>query len=92
MGIHPFDEDVKGQNRCLYAGKKDHVAGLNRLSEVFVARSAWDGSDITCTEQLVGVRGGVLRPAPLILISPRFRRLLVENNVKGFREEVAYLR
>jgi len=92
LGIHPFEEDIEGRNRCLYAGQKDHVAGLNRLSEVSIAGSAWDGSDIICTEQLVGVKRGILRPVPLLVISPRLRRLLIEHKVKGFREEVAYLR
>jgi len=31
-------------------------------------------------------------PAPVLLISPRFTNLLVENKIKGFRTEVAYLR
>lgn len=92
FGINPFNDDLDGEYRCLHGAEKDHVAGLNRLSEVFVDGSAWDGSDITCTTQLVGTRRGLLRPSPLILISPRFRRLLQENNIKGFREEVVYLR
>lgn len=78
------------QNR--YRCPHGHVVGLNLLSEVFVDRSDWDGSDIACTKELVGARRGVLVPAPLLLISPRFRRLLVEHRIKGWKVDVGYLR
>jgi len=92
LGVNPFNHDEKGENRCIYAGETDHVAGLNLLSEVSISRSEWDGSDIVCTRQLVGANWAYVRARPLILISPRFRRLLIEHKVKGWRDEVAYLR
>ncbi len=68
-----------------------HVSGLNLLSEVWVPRAAWDGSDIVCTKDLVGVRRGVPVPAPLLLISPRLWRLLEVEQIKGYEVEVAHL-
>jgi hypothetical protein len=95
FGVDPFDDDPEGNYRCRYG----HVAGLNLLSEVTVSREGWDGSDVCRTRELIGwprrpgERAYPARvPAPVVLISPRFRELLVENNVKGFRTEVAYLR
>ena len=70
---------------------RGHVSGDNLLSEVYVERAKWDGSDICATEDMVGWRQGVLVPSPIILISQRFYRLLQEGNFKGFRVEVAHL-
>ena len=85
FGNSPFDPDTRGMYRC-----PEHVNGLNLLTDVTVARSSWDGSDLAITKQLVGWRQGVLVPKPLILISPRFRELLDANNVRGYRAEVAH--
>ncbi len=65
-GIHPFDDDVTDEYRCPHG----HVCGLNLLSEVWVDRSQWDGSDFCVTREMIGARRGLLVPAPLILISP----------------------
>jgi hypothetical protein len=87
FGAEPFDEDPEGRFRC----PKGHVAGLNLLSELTVARVGWDGSDLAATREMVGIRRGLLRPAPLLLISPRLWRLLRENNINGYKVEVAHL-
>ncbi len=87
FGIHPFDEDAEGRYRCPLG----HVSGQNILSEASVSSMNWDGSDITITENLVGIRRGVLTPRPLLLISPRLWRLLAENDVNGYYIEVAHL-
>lgn len=87
FGIDPFDDDPAGRYRC----PEGHVAGLNILSELSVARGSWDGADIVVTRQAVGSRQGVLVPSPLIVISPRLRQLLIEHDIKGFKTEVAYL-
>jgi hypothetical protein len=90
IGVNPFEEDPEGKHRCALG----HVSGLNLLSEVAVARSDWDGSDVAVTKELVGAfRGeGVIVPTPLVLISPRFRRLLEQEKIKGYKVEVAYLK
>lgn len=87
FGVHPFDEDPAGLYRCPFG----HVSGLNLLSEVWVPREAWDGSDFVQTENMVGTRGGVLVPMSLLLISPRLWRLLRAEQVKGYKVEVAHL-
>ena len=87
FGVNPFDEDPEGHYRCPLG----HVSGLNLLSEVWVPREAWDGSDIVCTKNLVGIRRGLLVPVPLLLISPRLWRLLEAKQVKGYKVEVAHL-
>jgi hypothetical protein len=87
FGIDPFDEDPEGLYRCPCG----HIAGLNLLSEVTLKRSGWDGSDFGCTKEMIGVRGGVGRPHPILLASPKLWRLLIDHSVRGFKLEVAHL-
>lgn len=86
MGRGPFDLDEGGRFRC----PLKHVAGLNRLSELWVSRTGHDGSDWVRTRQFVGMRRGVLRPEEQLLISPRLYQLLVELKAKRFDVEVAH--
>jgi hypothetical protein len=86
-GIRPFDLDVAGAYRCPLG----HVVGLNLLSELHVLKDDWTGNDLVCTREEVGVRRGLLVPAPLLLVSQRVGVLLSEQGVKGYRLEVAYL-
>ena len=90
FGKGPFDDDEAGEYRC----PEGHVAGLRLLSELSLDRNSLDGSDIYATQQQVGMRsrnGGVFRPYPLLVISPRLRRALEEMGAKGFELEVAHL-
>lgn len=90
FGKSPFDEDEAGEYRC----PMGHVAGLRILSELSVSRRGYDESDLCATQQQVGMRsrnGGVLRPYPLLVISPRLRRVLEGMEAKGFDLEVAHL-
>lgn len=86
-GGNPFDTDREGRYRCPLG----HVSGLNLLSELSLERSTWDGSDLAQTKQSIGVRRGLLVPAPLLLVSPRLRRLLMEKKVRGYATDVAHL-
>jgi hypothetical protein len=61
------------------------------LSEIYLQRSTWDGSDIAVTETLFGQGRNLLRPSPLIIISQRTYRTLQEAGIKGFSVEVAHL-
>jgi hypothetical protein len=83
LGIDPFDEDLEGRFRCPFG----HVAGYALLSEITVPRGAWEGSDIARTQQMTGY----CWPVPLLLLSPRLWRLLHDNNIKGYKVEVAYI-
>jgi hypothetical protein len=87
FGADVFDDDPKGSHRCPLG----HVAGLNLLSEIYIRREDWSETDFAVTRELVGDRRGLLRPAPLLLISQRARALLVDHRIKGYRVEVAYL-
>jgi hypothetical protein len=87
FGVDVFDDDAAGEFRCPLG----HVAGLNLLSEVSVVRSEWDGSDVFCTQQLVGTRRGVLVPRPELLISQRCWKLLREHRTTGWAVDVAHL-
>ncbi len=61
------------------------------LSEIYLQRSAWDGSDIAVTSALFGQGRNLLRPTSLIIISQRMYRTLREAGLKGFSVEVAHL-
>jgi hypothetical protein len=86
-GINPFNDDEKGEYRCPLGD----TIGLALISEVSVSGISHGGSDILCTRQFIARRAGVLRPRRLILISPRFWRLLRAESVKGAFVEVAHL-
>jgi len=86
VGIDPFNLDNEGKYCCPFG----HVAGLNVLSELTVSRIGYGGNDIFCTQELFGVRRGLLRPRAAILISPRFFHFLEKRDVKGYRVEVAH--
>ena len=49
-------------------------------------------ADVLATKQLVGIRMGYLMPQPLLLISQRFRRLLLDHRIKGAKVGVAHVR
>jgi len=86
-GINPFDEDKAGDYRC----PMGDLIGLARLSEVWISRSSSDGSDIITSHQFVGVRRGLLRPERFLLVSPKLRRAIEGERLRGCRFEVAYL-
>jgi hypothetical protein len=88
IGCNPFDDDIAGQYRCPL-GLRDHVVGLNLLSQVTVQGKAWKGADFLHSRELVGVRRGLFNPQPLLFISPRLRDLLLGNAVEGWSSEAA---
>jgi hypothetical protein len=87
FGLDPLNDDPKGEYRCSLG----HVAGLNILSEIYLARSTWHGEDVVQTEQLVGDRRGLVVPSPMTLISQRFYQSLTKAKMRGFKVEVAHL-
>jgi len=68
-----------------------HAVVTEFLSEIYLHRNAWDGSDIAITDALFGQGRNLLRPTPLIIISQRMYRVLEEAGLKGFSYEVAHL-
>lgn len=87
VGIDPFDDDPKGECRCPLGD----LIGLNLLSEVSISAASRSDVDVVCSRQFIGTRRGLLRPRRVMLISPKFRKLLEMEKVKGFNIEVAYL-
>jgi hypothetical protein len=85
FGINPFIEDTAGEFVC----PQGHTKGLNILSEVFAHREDYDGSDIGRTAEGIGRGKGTADP--LLLFSPRLIKLLKDNNIRGWKSEVAYL-
>jgi hypothetical protein len=87
VGIDPFDEDLCGAYRCPLGD----LLGLNLLSEVSVRSSTVGEEDIVGSRQFVDNRRGLLRPERTILISPKVRRLIGSEKLKGCEIEVAHL-
>jgi hypothetical protein len=87
FGADNFDEDPLGEHRCPLG----HVAGLNLLSELHLPTEDLPQTDFAITQQLVGDRRGLLRPAPLLLVSQRARNVLVAHRIKGYGLEVVHL-
>ncbi|WNG37977.1 hypothetical protein F0U61_33090 [Archangium violaceum] len=87
IGNTLFDLDEQGKFRC----PQGHVLGLGLLSETWIRRGSYDGSDLVRTRQLTGLRRGVLHPQPVILFSTKLYRLLRELKVGRLVVEVAHL-
>jgi len=68
-----------------------HVAGQRILTELFIDRRSWDGSDWNRTNDLVGARRGLVAPYPLIVVSQRCWTLLRQKGFTGFDVEVAHV-
>lgn len=86
VGQHPFDFEPE-RDRC----PRGDTLALNLISELRLRPSSLDTFDVTRTRQFFGVRRGVLRPEPQILVSPRLWALVERNRLKGARVEVAHL-
>ena len=66
--------------------------GLRILSEVYIKTSPiLDDLDFFASKQTVGGRGGVIRQHHLFFCSNRMMRLIKENNLKGFKFEIAHI-
>lgn len=48
-------------------------------------------ADVMVTKQMIGVRRGLLRPRPMLLLSPRAWRAIEDAKLKGLAVEVAHL-
>ncbi len=83
-GEDPFDDDRYG--RCSLGD----VVGLNLLSEVTVKGVTIPKADVIATRQMIGVRRGLLRPRPMLLLSSRAWRAIDAEKLKGLVVEVAH--
>ncbi len=65
LGNSPFEREVDARIRCPL-GLKNHVLGLNLLSQAKILGSTLDGTDFVCSEGLIGVRRGYRMPRSLL--------------------------
>lgn len=70
---------------------RGHSVVTTFLSEIFLRREEWDGSDIAVTDNLFGQGRNLLRPTPLIIISALLYSLLKEQHFRGFSCEIVRL-
>jgi hypothetical protein len=90
-GINPFDLST-GSKGEIYKCPKGHTIGLNLLSEAYALNSQSIGKyDFFESKQKIGVKRGLLRPEPLYLCSPAFRKMVEEEKLKGFDFEIAHI-
>jgi hypothetical protein len=82
---NPFDEDPLGEYRC----PEGHLLGLNLLSPLWVNLVRCPAADLLSTRQYIGTRRGLLRPERVLVASQRFRAMVAEHGLKGFRFEPA---
>jgi hypothetical protein len=68
-----------------------HSVVTEFLSEMYLHRDAWDGSDLAVTTSLFGQGRNLLRPVPLIIVSQRMYRALEKAGVKGLSYECVHL-
>ena len=85
VGEDPFDEERKGG--C----PRGDVIGLNRLSELTVRRTSLSDADVMGTWQMIGVRRGLLRPHPLLLLSQRLWRAVAAAGIRGLLVEAVHV-
>jgi hypothetical protein len=68
-----------------------HVAGHQLISPVHISRDSLNGNDWAFTRQRLGLRMGLIRPYPLMIISQRLYQLLKEMKVRNLHAEIAHL-
>lgn len=90
-GINPFDLST-GSEGEVYKCPEGHTIGLNLLSEPHVLNSqSIKEHDFFASKQMIGVKRGLLRPEPLYLCSQEFRKMVLEEKLKGFDFEIAHI-
>lgn len=81
------DECQQDEYRC----PNGPVVGLQLLSELYLTRAEWDGSDFVRTREYIGVRRGLLNPHQIVAVSQRARMIIESTRPKGIAFEVAHL-
>lgn len=87
VGIDPVDTDDMGRERC----PKGDLLGLNLLSEVSIRADSRVESDVIASQQFIGVRRGLVRPARIVMVSPKVWRVAMDSKLKGCEFEVAHV-
>ena len=91
-GVTPFDFTEISENGEVFRCPLGHTIGLRLVSEVHVIDALEVHEyDFMASKQKIGMRQGVYRPEPIYLVSPRFKRMIDEEQLSGFKFEVAHI-
>jgi hypothetical protein len=85
FGDFPFRDSIKS-----YLCGLDHILGLNVLSEVHIRKSSIGGHDVTSSSKFVGAKRGAFMPNRLLFCTPKFRQIVLQNDIRGINFEIAY--
>ncbi len=96
FGVRPFDyserctSGPKPFNGEVYKCPKGDNLGFNLLSEAFVKDcDDIEKYDFFISRQTIGVYRGLINQRHILFCSPRMRRLILENKIRGFDFEIA---
>lgn len=79
-------------DREVYKCPKGHLIGPRLLSEAYINKPSFTMHyDFFVSKQKIGTKQGLLRPEPLYLCSPNFRKMVLEEKLKGFEFEIAHV-
>lgn len=82
-----FHTDYFAESVCREHG----LSGHQILSEAYISRQAYDGSDLAVTSNRMGPKRDWVSPEPVLLISHRFYEMLQYHKIKGYKVERAHL-
>lgn len=85
FGVSPIEPE--GRDPSSTPCPMGDTAGLNLLSQAYIRRNSWDGSDLVYSDKFVGVRKGLgmLRPGRLRFCSHRAMRCLSALKLRKVR-------
>lgn len=91
VGVTPFDLSSNCEGE-VYKCPHGDTLGLCQLSEAYVK----NGTEITKNDllessQCIGYNVGVFRPRHLYFCSPKFQQMVISENLKGFKFEIAHI-
>ena len=98
FGVRPFDYSEKCTNGPksfigeVYKCPNGDNLGLRLLSEAFVKNNAdIEDYDFFISRQTIGVYRGLINQRHILFCSPRMRKLIIDNKIRGFDFEVAHV-
>ncbi|NLT02689.1 MAG: hypothetical protein GXY09_02375 [Bacteroidales bacterium] len=76
----------------VYRCPNGHTIGARILSEPYIRNTpSINAFDFFASKQRVGVKQGLLRPEPIYLCSPAFKKMVEEEKLSGFEFEIAHI-
>ena len=93
FGVDLFnDSEDCPEYGCVYKCPTRDNLGFRCLSEVYVDYSPLISQyDFFISKQTCGLRMGTYRPAHILFCSPRMKKLIEEQHIKGFNFEIAHI-